>query len=290
MTLRTAAFVGIAISLILMTCSDGGGTDEPPATTATPRPIPTPVAFAQEPQGPEYGDPTFEALPGATAHFGRLGGSMYQIEMPDSWNGRLVLYIHGSGQFQPILFINQPLLRSYLVRNGFAWGASSFSSNVQNLSGLAADETAALWDFFVQDFGLPARTYVTGRSMGGGGTIISAERYPDRYDGGLAMCAGSGFTKTSAQSAGIYFVAGAFVAGVNQADLDSTGTVEIIDTRILPALDDSDTYERFENIIVDLTGGPRPIRTRGDPPRRRHVDGEQGWPGDRRVRQPRNGL
>ena len=103
MTLRTAALVGIAISLILVACSDDGGSDESPAATATPRPIPTPVAFAKEPQGAEQGDPAFEALPGATAHFGRLGGAIYQIEMPDDWNGRLVLYIHGSRIFEPTL-------------------------------------------------------------------------------------------------------------------------------------------------------------------------------------------
>ena len=33
--------------------------------------------------------------------FGRLGGSVYQIEVPDDWNGRLVLYMHGYGELGP---------------------------------------------------------------------------------------------------------------------------------------------------------------------------------------------
>ena len=44
-----------------------------------PRPIPSPVAFRQEPEGVALGDPAFEALPGARADFGRLGGVVYQI-------------------------------------------------------------------------------------------------------------------------------------------------------------------------------------------------------------------
>src|SRR4029453_13245833 len=40
----------------------------------TPRPIPPPVAVRQEPEGVMLEDPAFEALPGARADFGRLGG------------------------------------------------------------------------------------------------------------------------------------------------------------------------------------------------------------------------
>ena len=39
--------------------------------------------------------PAFEALPGAKAFFGKYDGGLYRIEIPDTWNGELVLYAHG---------------------------------------------------------------------------------------------------------------------------------------------------------------------------------------------------
>ena len=56
---------------------------------------------APEPEGVTLGDPAFEPLPGARADFGRLGGSVYQIEVPARWNGRLVLFMHGFGELGP---------------------------------------------------------------------------------------------------------------------------------------------------------------------------------------------
>ena len=56
--------------------------------------LPPPVEVRPEPQGVTLEDPSFEALPAARADFGRLGGSVYQIEVPARWNGRLVLFMH----------------------------------------------------------------------------------------------------------------------------------------------------------------------------------------------------
>jgi pimeloyl-ACP methyl ester carboxylesterase len=257
---RTTVCFLLLMAVVALAAACDGGTEEPQATP-TPRAIPSPVAFAAEPQGATLGDPAFEALPGAEAHFGRLGGSIYQIEVPDDWNGRLVLYIHGYHAFAPTLTVDQPSIRGYLIRNGFAWGASSFSSN-SLVPGLAADETAALWDLFVQEFGQPELTYVTGHSMGGGGTAISAERYPDRYDGALGLCGIAGNTPEIA-FLGDWLVAGAFVAGVTQAEFDPAAAVDLVETRILPALEDPSLHEQFKAMVIDLTGGPRPFDDEG---------------------------
>src|SRR5690348_11731895 len=53
----------------------------------TPVPCPT--------QEWTLGDATFEALPGAKAFFGKYDGGIYRIEIPEKWNGELVLYAHG---------------------------------------------------------------------------------------------------------------------------------------------------------------------------------------------------
>jgi len=247
---------------LALSCSGGGSTKPEATLTATPRPLPSPVAFVPEPfPGFMLGDPTFEALPGARAYHGRLGGSVYQMEIPDDWNGRLVLYLHGSRDQFPTLSVDQPAIREYLILNGFAWGASSFSRNDAALF-LGADETAALWNLFVQRFGRPTYTYVTGQSMGGGGTTISVERFPDRFDGGLGLCGIVG-SATLQDYFGDFFVAGAFVAGVTQEEFTSTPAAELIDGRIRPALLDPSARQRFEDVIIDLTGGPRPFDREG---------------------------
>lgn len=260
---RAIGYLLLTVVVTLALACTGGREEPQPAST--PRPIPTPVEFEQEPQDWPIrfalGDPTFEALPGAAAYFGRLGGSIYQIEVPDNWNGRLVLYMHGFRDFAPELTVEAPGIRGYLIRKGFAWGASSYSSN-SGIPGTAADETAALWDLFVQRFGRPERTYVAGKSMGGGGAVISAERYPDRYDGALALCAMAGMTPVLASMTD-FFAAGAFAAGITQADSDATPTGELLDARMLPALEDETAHDRFEALIVDITGGTRPFTHEG---------------------------
>jgi len=229
------------------------------------------VAFAQEPQGITLADPAFEALPGARADFGRLGGSVYQIEVPDNWNGRLVLYMHGYGELRPEAGVSAPGIRSYLIAHGYAWGASSFSST-SSIPGRSADETAALWDFFVQKYGRPQYTYVTGQSMGGAASHIAAERYADRFDGAIALCGSAGQAEGAMQQAD-FFAAAAYVAGVTQAEFDATTDLgKLIHDRILPDLKDPAAHERWENIMIDLTGGPRAFDREGF-----HFEEETNW-------------
>jgi hypothetical protein len=119
-------------------------------------PLPLPVAVRQEPEV-ALADPAFTALPGATADYGRLGGAVYRIEKPDQWNGRLLLYMHGFENFDAEASTTAPDFRRWLIEHGYAWGASSFSTTAQ-IPVRSADETAALWDFFVRMYAVPARS------------------------------------------------------------------------------------------------------------------------------------
>ena len=65
----------------------------PTSATTAGRPGITPVACPQ--QTWESADPAFEALPGAKAFFGRYDGGLYRIEIPERWNGELMLSAHG---------------------------------------------------------------------------------------------------------------------------------------------------------------------------------------------------
>ena len=261
--MRRVACTVVMVTLMVASACTG---DDKPARSATasttPRPLPPPVQVRADPEGITLGDPAFVPLPGARADFGRLGGAVYQIEVPAHWNRRLVLYMHGYEELGPEAKVTAPDIRRYLIGKGYAWGASSFSST-SLIPGRAADETAALWDHFARKYGRPTRSYVTGLSMGGMATHIAAERYANRFDGALALCGSAGQTPAVMGNTD-FVVAGAFVAGVTQAELDaSTGLGGLIHDRILPALRDPVAHERFENIVLDLTGGPRAFDREG---------------------------
>jgi hypothetical protein len=223
--------------------------------------LPSPVQIRSAPDV-ALRDPAFTALPGATADSGHLGGTVYQIEVPDHWNGRLVLFQHGFGELAPEAAASPPHIRRFLIGHGFAWGASSFSST-SLIPGRAADETAALWDHFATTYGRPTRSYVTGASMGGAATTIAAERYGNRFDGALALCGAANQTAALAITADL-FAAGAFAAGVTQADYDASPSVAaLVDDRILPALRDPAVHQRFEDLMIEVTGGPRTFDREG---------------------------
>jgi hypothetical protein len=261
---RRAAMAVVLIAVAASAHVGVGGASGDALTNerANGRALPPPVSVRPEPDGVGLGDPSFEPLPGARADFGRLGGSVYQIEVPDNWNGRLLLYMHGYGELAPTAEVSPPGIRRYLIGQGFAWGASSFSTT-SLVPGRAADETAALWDFFVSRYGQPARTYVTGESMGGMAANIAAERYANRYDGALALCGSAGQTPAVSADAD-FFVAGAYAAGVTQREFNASTSIHtLIHSRILPALRRPRVHRRFEDIMVSLTGGPRAFDREG---------------------------
>ena len=153
-----------------------------------------PSALAQEPPDYVVADTAFEALDGATAFDGTLtldgADSGWQIEVPDDWNGTLVLYAHGFvGPQQAELVVQQPQLRELFIDQGFAWAASSYSAN-----GYVIDDSVEELDALRSDFaaltGLdaPTATIIHGVSMGGHITGVAVERRPDAYVGALPAC------------------------------------------------------------------------------------------------------
>src|SRR5256885_5318852 len=68
-----------------------GGTTQ--TTAALGRPGVTPVPCPD--QAWQISEASFDALPGAKVSFGQYSGGLYRIEIPEDWNGDLVLYAHG---------------------------------------------------------------------------------------------------------------------------------------------------------------------------------------------------
>ena len=125
------------------------------------------------------------------------------ICIPTNWNGRLIIYAHGfvpeqaplelpsdeltlsDGTFVPNLFLSQ----------GFAFATSSFHKN-----GVAIEQGAEDLNKLLQYFRsvVPPQSlqkvFITGASEGGLIALLLLERYPGKYDAGLALCAPVGGT------------------------------------------------------------------------------------------------
>jgi acetyl esterase/lipase len=129
----------------------------------------------------------FEALPGATALWGMHGRAGYRIEVPDNWNGSLVMWAHGFRGTGLELTVDNHPLRALLIPLGYAWAASSYSRNDYEIASGVKD-THALAMLFEDLVGEPELVYMTGASMGGHVAAVSIEQYRNAYDAALPIC------------------------------------------------------------------------------------------------------
>ena len=137
---------------------------------------------------PAYGQP--DAAParpqGPVTERGEIDGAEFLIEIPEDWNGGLLMYAHGYLMVtQPVHFV-QPIIRVG-HRLGYAVAQSKYSRQ-----GWAAREgileTEALRQYFVEKYGKTYPTIISGNSQGGFITFATIERYPEVYDGAFPMC------------------------------------------------------------------------------------------------------
>ncbi|MES2100366.1 MAG: hypothetical protein V4569_11140 [Pseudomonadota bacterium] len=144
---------------------------------------PPPAYFVDEAKLP------FASLPGLPTQTasGVHNGAGYRMEVPPNWNGKLVLWAHGYRGTGLELTVDNHPLRQFLIANGYAWAASSYSRNAYDPA-QGAKDTHALTTLFNGTFGKPAKTYITGASMGGHVTGIVAEQWPQSYDGAMPIC------------------------------------------------------------------------------------------------------
>ncbi len=88
-----------------------------PAALADAGDGPPPEYFVDESTLP------FAALPGATALWGVHTGAGFRAEVPDDWNGTLVVWAHGFRGTGLELTVDNHPLRALLIPLGFAWAA-----------------------------------------------------------------------------------------------------------------------------------------------------------------------
>ncbi len=129
----------------------------------------------------------FDPMPGATAYWGVHNNAGYRVEVPDNWNGDLVIWAHGFRGASPELTVDNHPLRALLIAKGYAWAASSYSRNDYDVT-TGVQDSHALAQRFHGLVGNPNRAYMTGVSMGGHITAVAIEQYPRAFDGALSVC------------------------------------------------------------------------------------------------------
>jgi hypothetical protein len=173
-----------AASLVLVACSSSPDVPAPRSTST---------------------DVSFTACSAATCT-GTLDGAAFEIVMPTTWNGTLLLWSHGIRTPKPLpLYPDEPVqtdpevapdstpadvgeVGQQLLDQGYALAGSAFASNGWAVDdGVAADE--ALYKYFVDNVGTPDRTLVWGKSLGGLVTALVAEKDGSTWvDGAAPMC------------------------------------------------------------------------------------------------------
>lgn len=232
-------------------------------TTAIGRPGITPVPCPDQTWQP--GDPTFAALPGAKAYFGQHAGGIYKIEIPDAWNGELALYAHGfvanSGAQGSALRVGNSPIRDHLIKEGYAWAASSYRCNGY-VPGQGLVDTMALTDLFTKFNGwrAPRRVFLTGTSMGGHVTLLGMHEFPTSFAGGLAMCpAGPELFDFFAATAGAAEVITGVLMKLDTMAQDLAKMTEVLGKPTAF----TDKGRQLASVEIQISGGARPFAVEG---------------------------
>ncbi|WP_337878500.1 alpha/beta hydrolase [Caldimonas sp.] len=220
----------------------------------------------------------FDALPGtSTRRFhGVLDGAGYRIEVPENWNGRLVMYAHGYRGTAVPLTVSNPPIRAHLIANGYAWAASSYSKNYYDVRA-GVEDTNALALAFSRLTGLPepTRRYIIGHSMGGHitGAAIEEEtfrtaRHKVRYHGAVPMCGVMGDTElfnyfSAYQTAAQYFAGVPLYPTTGWADINALVRSRLFTTFSQTEITPTADGQKLKGVVMNLTGGSRPIFEQG---------------------------
>ena len=119
-------------------------------------------------------------------------GALYAVYVPRDWNGDVVYYAHGFRDVSEQLTLRDQdrfeAFRDALGAEGYAVAYSSFAENgfavksgiqrTHQLRGLVASVVDGRVD----------ESFLAGHSLGGAVVVALAERFPQQYDGALAMC------------------------------------------------------------------------------------------------------
>lgn len=241
---------------------------------ATSVAVETPTAQAAPP--PDYfvdeSKLAFDALPGTETErlWGVHKGAGYRIEVPQDWNGDLVVWAHGFRGTGLELTVDNGPIREYLIDNGFAWAASSYSRNNYDVS-TGVQDTHAITKRFNGLVAKPDNVYLVGASMGGHITGVAIEQYPNTYDGAMPVCGVMGdyelfdyFLDINVTAQALAGVESGFPVGDDYATNDVAtikSSLEMFPDTFPFTL--NDTGEAWKSIVEIESGGDRPVFDQG---------------------------
>ena len=209
---------------------------------------------------------------------GVLNGAAYRVEVPANWNGKLVMYAHGYAGTGAALGVNNPSIRRYLVQNGYAWAASSYSKNYYDVRA-GVEDTNALANAFntiatanARTLAAPSKVYITGHSMGGHITAAAIEDEAAatavnkvKYAGAVPMCGVTGDTELFNQFAAMQVTAQA-LAGLPSYPFAKWSEISAqVTSTLFTTFPSAPTAagDKYLSALQNITGGPRPMFTQG---------------------------
>ena len=221
---------------------------------------PPPAYFVDESKLP------FQALPGANAYWGVHARAGYRIEVPDNWNGDLVVWAHGFRGTGLELTVDNHPLRSLLIALGYAWTASSFDRNDYDIAS-GVKSSHALMGRFGDLFGEPDKIYMTGASMGGHITGVAIEQYSGIFDAALPICGAMGDHALFDYFLDFNVAAQQLGTGVSQFPVDTATYIGLTVPAIKSSLESfpggwplflTTDGENLKNLTEQHSGGDRP--------------------------------
>ncbi|HLJ86233.1 MAG TPA: alpha/beta fold hydrolase [Candidatus Angelobacter sp.] len=124
----------------------------------------------------------------AKTEIGELNHAKFRIDIPENWNHGLVVYCHGySAEPGNVPQKELPKALAVFVKAGYALIQSGYSTGGWAVE-QAIPETEALRHYFIDKYGKPKETFLTGHSMGGFITMAMMEKFPESYDAALPLC------------------------------------------------------------------------------------------------------
>lgn len=148
--------------------------------------MPAATPAQNEPAGAPSGATAVRTVGGTTN-----GGAVWIGEVPANWNGTVLLFGHGYSPRANAPQSAPPAARTLMLAQGYALVASSYATPGWALENAVPDQIAAL-DAFTAAVSKPKQVIAWGDSMGGLVTAALAERYPQRLNGAIPMCASAG--------------------------------------------------------------------------------------------------
>ena len=209
--------------------------------------------------------PAFDPIPGARVDYGEIEGAGYRIELPEQWNGELVLWAHGfrglnhegTGFSRRLTFDDIPA-RDIIIGQGYGWATSTYRANGY-VPGVGVDDLLRVKDRVAEIARPPRRTYIAGGSMGGATAQLMSQEFPQEIAAALALCPAMGNVWVVDYTVAWHALAH-WLIGAPPQGMDSAAMIEW--ARALGEADGGSLRltakgEQFAALIKDFTGGER---------------------------------